>query len=43
MSRVPLERVDRTVMLSRFDTEPVSDFDNLSLVSLEDVTLLGTD
>ena len=43
MARVSFNVVDRAVMLSLFKTEPQVDFDLLSLVSLEDVTLLSTD
>ena len=43
MARVSFNVVDRAVMFSLFKTEPQVDFDLLSLVGLEDVTLLGTD
>ena len=43
VTRVSLNVVDRSVVLSLFKTELVIDFDLLSLVGLKDVTLLSTD
>ena len=43
MRRVSLEGVDGTVMFAGLKTESGLDLDSLSLVGLENVTLLGTD
>jgi len=40
MGWISLERVDWTMMLPRFDTESVSNFNHLSFVSLKNVSLL---
>lgn len=40
---VPLNVVDRSMMLALVHTELQVDFDLLTLVGLEDVTLFGTD
>lgn len=41
MPRVPLESIDWSVMLTALETKPLSDFNLLLLVCLEDVTLLS--
>lgn len=43
VSGVSLDGVNRSMMLSTVITESLIDFDGLSLISLEDVSLLGTD
>lgn len=42
MSWIPLEGIDWTVVLALLKTESLSDFDLLTFVGLENVTLLGT-
>ena len=43
MGWVSLKGVDWTVMLARFETKASLDFNCLSLVGLENITLLSTD
>ena len=42
MARVPLDVVDGSVMLALIETKLEIDFNLLTLVSLQDVALLGT-